>query len=141
MFKKEYAVKNSICAPECFGFPLAPTRPWRSCAGGHAGPLLRYRRQVLPRTRPWCRPGSFQTQDRLRGKDTDVVTSFFFRFCLFLFRGSARGKERNVDRLPPACPQTGSLAAIPGTCPNWEGNQRPFGLQDNTQPTEPPQAG
>ena len=29
----------------------------------------------------------------------------------------------------------------PGMCPNWESNQRPFGSQAGTQPTEPHQPG
>ena len=31
------------------------------------------------------------------------------------------------------------LACNPGTCPNWESNQRPFGSQAGTQSTEPHQ--
>ena len=38
-------------------------------------------------------------------------------------------------------PPTGDLAHNPGMCPDWELNQRPFGLQAGTQPTEPHQPG
>ena len=36
---------------------------------------------------------------------------------------------------------TGDLACNLGTCPDWESNWRPFGLQASTQSMEPPQAG
>ena len=36
---------------------------------------------------------------------------------------------------------TGDLASNPGMCPDWESNQRPFGLQAGTQSTEPHQPG
>ena len=38
-------------------------------------------------------------------------------------------------------PPTGDLAPIPGLCPDWELNQRPFGLQASTQSTESHQPG
>ena len=34
-------------------------------------------------------------------------------------------------------PPTGDLARNPDMCPDWESNQQPFGLWDDTQPTEP----
>ena len=34
---------------------------------------------------------------------------------------------------------TGDLAHKPGMCPDWESNQRPFGLQPGAQSTEPGQ--
>ena len=40
-------------------------------------------------------------------------------------------------RVPPI----GDLACNPGMCPDWELNQRPFGSQANTLPTEPHQPG
>ena len=36
---------------------------------------------------------------------------------------------------------TGDLARNPGMCPDWESNQRPFGLKASTQSTEPHQPG
>ena len=36
-------------------------------------------------------------------------------------------------------PPTGELTRIPGMCPDWELNQRPFGSQAGTQSTEPHQ--
>ena len=41
-----------------------------------------------------------------------------------------------ASHVPP-----GDLAHNPGMCPDWELNQRPFGLQAGTQPTEPHQPG
>ena len=38
-------------------------------------------------------------------------------------------------------PTTRDLACNPGMCPDWESNQRPFGLQSSTQSTEPHQPG
>ena len=38
-------------------------------------------------------------------------------------------------------PSTGDLACNPGTCPDWELNQQPFGSQSGTQSTEPHQPG
>ena len=36
---------------------------------------------------------------------------------------------------------TEDLAHNPGMCPDWESNQRPFGLQAGIQSTEPHQPG
>ena len=36
---------------------------------------------------------------------------------------------------------TGGLARIPGMCPDWGSNQRPFGLQAGAQSTAPHQPG
>ena len=38
-------------------------------------------------------------------------------------------------------PPTGDLICNPGLCPDWELNQRPFGLQASTQSTEQHQPG
>ena len=38
-------------------------------------------------------------------------------------------------------PPTGDLACNPGMCPDWESNQRYFGLQAGAQPTESHQVG
>ena len=72
------------------------------------------------------------------------VCHFFKDFIyLFLEREEGREKEREGNIkvwLPPACtPPTGDLACNPGMCPDWESNQRPFGLQAGTQSTEPHQ--
>lgn len=37
--------------------------------------------------------------------------------------------------------QTGDQTHNPGTCPDWESNPPPFGVQDNGQPAEPHQPG
>ena len=38
-------------------------------------------------------------------------------------------------------PPTGDLACNPGMCPDWESNQRPFGLQTHAQSTKLHQPG
>ena len=53
-----------------------------------------------------------------------------------------KGRERNINVwLPLAHSPTGDLSQNPGMCPDWESNQRPFGLQADTQSTEPHQLG
>ena len=56
---------------------------------------------------------------------------FFKRDFIFTERGSEREREeRNISVwLPLTCPLLGDLACNPGMCPDWESNQRPFGLQ------------
>ena len=58
---------------------------------------------------------------------------------LFLERGKEREKERerNINVWLPRAPRTWDLACNPGTCPDWELNQTPFGSQADTQSTEP----
>ena len=54
--------------------------------------------------------------------------------------GEREGEKRQcvvVSHVPP----TGELAHNPGTCPDWEWNQRPFGSQASTQSIEPHQRG
>ncbi|XP_053782498.1 cadherin-like and PC-esterase domain-containing protein 1 isoform X2 [Desmodus rotundus] len=48
-----------------------------------------------------------------------------------------RGKHQCV--VASHTPPTGGLTCNPGMCPDWESNQRPFGLQAGTQSTEPHQ--
>ena len=72
----------------------------------------------------------------------------FFIFILFIYLFLDRGEGREKDRerninvwLPFTHPPTGDLACNPGMCPDWELNQRPFGLQASTQSTEAHQPG
>ena len=68
--------------------------------------------------------------------------NLFFK-DFFLERGEGgrkRGRETSVGCLSPH-PQSEDLARNPGMFPDWERNRRPFGLQDDTQPTEPHQSG
>ena len=65
---------------------------------------------------------------------------FIFHFMyLFLERGGGREKHQGV--VASCVPPTGNLAHNPGTCPDWESNQRPFGLQTHPQSTELHQPG
>ena len=74
---------------------------------------------------------------------------FFSKKILFTFRERGRegqrGREtskceRNTDWLSLTCPPpTRDLAHNPGTCPDRESNQQPFGSQADTQSTEPHQ--
>ena len=71
---------------------------------------------------------------------------YFLKYFIYLFleRGEGREKERerNIDHLIASCiPPTGDLACNPGMCPDWDLNLWPFGLWDNTQPTELYQSG
>ena len=62
---------------------------------------------------------------------------------LFLKRGKGNEKERekNINVWLPLVLPTGDQARNPSMCPEWESNQRPFGLQAHTQSTEPQQRG
>ena len=40
-----------------------------------------------------------------------------------------------------SCAPHWDLACNPGMCPDWESNQRPFGLKASAQSTEPHQPG
>ena len=70
---------------------------------------------------------------------------FFKRFYLFIFRqrGSGGEIEGEIHHCVVAShmPLTGDLARTPGMYPDWESNQRPFGLQAGVQSTEPHQPG
>ena len=64
---------------------------------------------------------------------------------LFIFRERGREREREREKhqcvVAPRMPPAGNLASNPGTCPDWESNQRLFGLQGHAQSTEPHQPG
>ena len=64
---------------------------------------------------------------------------FFLKILLLLDRGKGR-EERGKETSMCGCPIE-DLAHNPGMCPDWELNQRPFGLQACTQSTEPHQPG
>ena len=78
-----------------------------------------------------------------------IVFFFFLRFYLLLKREEGREKERERNitvwekhhhlPLPHTSPR--GLACNPGMCSDWESNQKPFGLLDDTQPTAPHQSG
>ena len=73
----------------------------------------------------------------------------YFSKILFLERWEKREKERerNIDvweihqLVASHTPPTRDPACNAGVCPDWELNQRPFGLQTGTQSTEPHQPG
>ncbi|KAF6095310.1 microtubule associated protein tau [Phyllostomus discolor] len=56
-----------------------------------------------------------------------------------------RKKNLDVKNILISClshaPLSRDLACNPGVCPDWESNQRPCSLQDDTQPTEPHRSG
>ena len=64
---------------------------------------------------------------------------------LFIFRERQSEGEREGEKhqcvVASRVPCTEDLACNPGTCPHWESNLRPFGLQAGTQSTEPHQPG
>ena len=65
---------------------------------------------------------------------------FFLDFIyLLLERGEGREKarERNMGQLSVTWALTREWTCKPGVCPDRESNLRPFGLQDDAQPTEP----
>ena len=79
---------------------------------------------------------------------------WFFLKVLFIYLFRERGREGeregekhrcvvashwsgNINHAAP----TGDLACNPGMCPDWESNQRPFGLQAGIQSTELRQPG
>ena len=69
----------------------------------------------------------------------------FLKYFIYLFSERGEGREEERERninvwLPLVHPQLGDLALTPGMCPDWESNQRPFGLQAGTQSTEPHQS-
>ena len=70
-------------------------------------------------------------------------TLFFFFKILFIFREEESEKERGKHQCVVASHMLpiGDLACNPGTCPDWESNQQPFGLQGGTQSTEAHQLG
>ena len=72
-----------------------------------------------------------------------VYLKILFIYFLEREEGREKERERNINVwLPLTCPVLGpDLAHNPGVCPDWESNQRPFGLQAGTQSTEPHQPG
>ena len=62
---------------------------------------------------------------------------FFNLKSLFIFRERGRegeiGREALIDRLPPTCPQPGTLARNPGMYPDRELNWQLTGIQ-STEP-------
>ena len=69
--------------------------------------------------------------------------SYFFNICVFIFRERGREGEREGEKhwcvVASRAPLIGDQACNPGMCPDWESNQRSFGLQASTWSTEPHQ--
>ena len=66
------------------------------------------------------------------------VTYVYLLMLCMIMEGREKERERNINVWLPLA---GDLVCNPGMCPDWELNQRPFGLQASTQSTEPPQPG
>ena len=67
---------------------------------------------------------------------------FFLRLYLFNFRERGREGEKEGEKSMCGCLSHvlyQGPALQPSMCPDWESNQRPFGLQAGTQSTEPHQ--
>ena len=77
-----------------------------------------------------------------QGRERHFVCLFLKDFIyLFIFRGREREGERVGEKhqcvVASHVPPIGDVACNPGMCPDWESNQRPFGLQVSAQSTEP----
>ena len=73
-----------------------------------------------------------------------VYTLFYKDFIyVFLERGKeGEREEKKYQCVITSCtPPTGDLTCNPSMCPDWELNQRPFGLQAGAQSTEPHEPG
>ena len=80
-----------------------------------------------------------------------IMLLYFFQDFMHLLLERREGREiervRNIEELEKhlwvasCAPPTRDLAPNPGMCPDQEFNQRPFGFQDDIQPTEPHQPG
>ena len=72
--------------------------------------------------------------------DTCLSTYLFIYLKYFIYLFLERGREGEREGEKPQCvvashaPPTGDLAHNPGMCPNWDSNQRSFGLQAGAQP-------
>ena len=73
------------------------------------------------------------------------ICVFLKRFYLFTFRERGREGEREGEKhqciAAPRVPPIGFLGCNTGLSPDWQSNQRNFGLQAGTQSTEPQQPG
>ena len=69
-------------------------------------------------------------------------TCLFKKIVFIYFREGKCGREGEKHRCAVAShvPLIEGLACDPGTCPDWESNQRPFSSQAGTQSTEPHQS-
>ena len=95
----------------------------------------------------WWRQIPFLNKNMLINPFWNFIVFFFFTFFLsfFLFREREREGEREGEKhqcvgASPRSP-TWDLAHNPRMCPDWELNWWPFGLQANTESTEPHQSG
>ena len=65
---------------------------------------------------------------------------FVFKVFIYLFlergEGKERERERNINVFASHMHPVEDLACNPGTWPDWESNQQPFGSQAGTQSTE-----
>ena len=68
-----------------------------------------------------------------------------FKILLFLEKERGEGREKEGVKHPcvvaPCAPLLGGSGPPPRHVPDWESNWRPFGLQADSQSTEPHQPG
>ena len=74
-----------------------------------------------------------------------VFILFYLKKFIYLFLERGREGEKEGEKHQSVVashePLVGDLARNPGTCPDWESHQLPFGLQASTESTEPHQPG
>ena len=65
------------------------------------------------------------------------LLTYLLTYLLIYLQREGKG-EKHQCVVAPCMPLTGNLACNPGMCPDWELNQRPFGLQASAQSTATP---
>ena len=95
--------------------------------------IPRHRTGLLQVSQAWLRVSVHTDLLLIWSLTSDLLKTFH----LFI----SRGKRRDIDWLLLVGTRTRDRSHNPGMCPDWELNQRPFGLRSNTQPIEPHQLG
>ena len=106
---------------------------------------------VLPAPSPQPQEGGLiRSPSASNASQMQPTSSVFLKNILFIyFKEKGRKGEREGEK--HRCARETSISCLlhasqlgaspnPGTCPDWESNQRPFSLWDDAQPTEPLQS-